>query len=43
MKVLTGFATLPNGLVEGPDGALPTSNRGISFVPGDGEVLRIVP
>ncbi len=42
-KVLTGFASLPNGLVEGPDGALYTSNWGISFAPGDGEVLRIVP
>ena len=42
-KVLTGFASLPNGLVEGPDGALYTSNQGISFVPGDGEILRIVP
>ena len=42
-KVLTGFATFPNGLVEGPDGALYTSNQGISFAPGDGEILRIVP
>jgi hypothetical protein len=42
-KVLTGFASLPNGLVEGPDGALYTSNWGISFAPGDGGVLRIVP
>jgi hypothetical protein len=42
-KVLTGFASLPNGLVEGPDGALYTSNWGISFAPGDGQVLRIVP
>jgi hypothetical protein len=41
--VLSGFASLPNGLVEGPDGALYTSNWGISFAPGDGEVLRIVP
>jgi hypothetical protein len=41
--VLTGFASLPNGLVEGPDGALYTSNWGISFAPGDGGVLRIVP
>src|SRR5262245_8654877 len=42
-KVLTGFASLPNGLVEGPDCALYTSNWGISFAPGDGGVLRIVP
>ncbi len=42
-KVLSGFASLPNGLVEGPDGALYTSNWGISFAPGDGEVLRSVP
>ncbi|HKS55004.1 MAG TPA: ScyD/ScyE family protein [Steroidobacteraceae bacterium] len=39
--VLTGFANLPNGLIEGPDGALYTSNWGISFAPGDGGVLRI--
>jgi hypothetical protein len=42
-RVLTGFASLPNGLVEGPDGALYTSNWGISFAAGDGEVLRILP
>jgi len=42
-KVLTGFASLPNGLVKGPDGALYTSNWGISFAPEDGEVLRIIP
>jgi hypothetical protein len=42
-KVLTGFASLPNGLVEGPDGALYTSNWSISFAPKDGEILRIVP
>ena len=41
--VLTGFASLPNGLVEGPDGALYTSNWGVSFAPDDGEILRIVP
>ena len=41
--VLSGFASYPNGLVEGPDGALYTSNWGISFAPQDGEVLRIVP
>ena len=42
-KVLSGFASLPNGLVEGPDGARYTSNWGISFAPEDGEILRIVP
>jgi hypothetical protein len=42
-RVLTGFASFPNGLVAGPDGALYTSNQGISFEPGDGEVLRILP
>ena len=40
--VLTGFATFPNGLIEGPDGALYTSDQG-SFAPGDARVLRIVP
>lgn len=44
-EVLTGFASYPNGLVKGPDGALYLSNQGISFSPtgGDGSVLRIVP
>ena len=43
-ELLTGFASLPNGLVVGPDGALYTSNWGISFTGGgDGGVLRIVP
>jgi hypothetical protein len=44
-EVLTGFASLPNGLVKGPDGALYTSNQGISFsaTGGDGSVLRIAP
>jgi hypothetical protein len=44
-EVLIGFASLPNGLVAGPDGALYTSNWGISFSAGggDGQVLRIVP
>ena len=44
-EVLTGFATLPNGLVQGPDGALYTSNQGVSFseTGGDGSVLRIQP
>jgi hypothetical protein len=41
--VLTGFASLPNGLVKGLDGAHYTSNWGISFSPGDGAVLRIAP
>jgi hypothetical protein len=41
--VLTGFASLPNGLVKGPDGALYTSNWAISFEAGDGGVLRIAP
>ena len=39
--VMEKFASLPNGLVVGPDGALYTSNWGISYAPGDGEVLRI--
>ena len=42
-ELLTRFASLPNGLVKGPDGALYSSNQGISFAPGDGSVLRIVP
>ncbi len=44
-EVLTGFASLPNGLVTGPDGALYTSNWTMSYAPGggDGAVLRIVP
>jgi hypothetical protein len=42
-EVLAGFASLPNGLVKGPDGALYTSNWGISYSPGDGQILRIVP
>lgn len=43
--VLSGFASYPNGLVKGPDGALYTSNQGVSFSPvgGDGSVLRIQP
>ena len=43
-KVLASkFASLPNGLVTGPDGALYTSNVTLSSSPGDGSVLRIVP
>ena len=44
-EVLTGFASLPNGLVKGPDGALYTSDQGVSFseTGGDGSILRIVP
>lgn len=42
-EVLTAFASYPGGLVKGPDGALYTSNQVISFSPGDGTVLRIVP
>lgn len=41
--VLEKFASLPNGLVTGPDGALYSSNWGISYAPGDGGVLRIAP
>jgi hypothetical protein len=42
--VLAGFASLPNGLVKGPDGALYTSNWGITYTGGgDGSILRIVP
>lgn len=42
-EVLTGFASFPNGLVRGPDGALYTSNQATSFAPDDGSILRIVP
>jgi hypothetical protein len=41
-EVAVKFASLPNGLIVGPDGALYTSNVGISGTPGDGSVLRIV-
>lgn len=41
-EVAVNFASFPNGLVVGPDGALYTSNVGISAAPGDGSVLRIV-
>jgi hypothetical protein len=40
--VLSAFASFPNGLVVGPDGALYTSNWGITYTgSGDGEILRI--
>jgi hypothetical protein len=39
--VMEKFASLPNGLVSGPDGALYTSNWAVSYAPGDGAVLRI--
>ena len=42
-QILTGFASLPIELEEGPDGALYASNWSISFAPADGEILRIVP
>jgi len=43
-KVLASkFASLPNGLVAGPDGALYTSQLTISSSARDGSVLRIVP
>ena len=42
-ELAVDFASLPNGLVEGPDGALYTSNWGMTFAPGDGGILRIVP
>ena len=44
-ELLNGFASLPNDLVVGPDGALYTANWGISFAAGggDGQILRIVP
>jgi hypothetical protein len=39
--VLAKFASLPNGLVVGPDGALYTSNWGMTYAPDDGGILRI--
>jgi hypothetical protein len=41
-EVLKGFASFPNGLVTGPDGALYTSNWAIGGTDG-GSILRIVP
>lgn len=43
IEILAGFASMPNGLVRGPNGALYTSNWATSFAPGDGEILRIQP
>ena len=40
-ELLTDFASLPNGLIVGPDGAMYTSNRGITAAAGDGGILRI--
>lgn len=40
-ELLTDFASLPNGLVVGPDGALYTSNQAVSFESDDGSILRI--
>ncbi len=42
-EVLPGFASFPNGLVTGPDGALYTSNWASNGGAGDGSILRIVP
>jgi hypothetical protein len=42
-EVLTGFASFPNGLVTGPDGALYTSNWASGGGTDDGSILRIVP
>lgn len=41
-EVALKFASFPNGLVVGPDGALYTSNVSLGAAPGDGSVLRIV-
>lgn len=41
IELAVGFASFPNGLVIGPDGALYTSNWGMTFARGDGGVLRI--
>jgi hypothetical protein len=40
-EVLADFASLPNGLIVGPDGALYTSNQGMTAGGGDGGILRI--
>ena len=41
-ELATNFATFPNDLIVGPDGALYTANAGLSAGAGDGSVLRIV-
>ncbi len=40
-EVLADFASFPNGLIVGPDGALYTSNQNMTFERGDGGILRI--
>jgi hypothetical protein len=40
-EILADFASFPNGLVVGPDGALYTSNWGMTYAPADGGILRI--
>jgi sterol desaturase/sphingolipid hydroxylase (fatty acid hydroxylase superfamily) len=43
VELAVKFASFPNGLVAGPDGALYTSNWGMTYAPADGGVLRIDP
>jgi hypothetical protein len=40
-EILTRFASFPNGLIVGPDGALYTSNWGMTYAQADGGILRI--